>query len=92
MRFGNLAIPALLQKLAGLGCNRHHLAAKIFGGAALFQNEDSYLSSLGAKNVEIAVNLMQEASIPVMAQNTGGKFGRKIIFNTEDGSVLAKRL
>jgi chemotaxis protein CheD len=92
MRFGDLATPALMEKLLQLGCRQARLTAKIFGGSALFQQEDRYPASLGAKNVEAAQLMMKNFGIPVIAQDTGGAYGRKIIFHTGDGSAWSKRL
>lgn len=92
MRFGDLATRALLEKLLKLGCRQRRLTAKIFGGSALFQQEDRYMASLGAKNVEAAQLMMKNSGIPVIAQDTGGAYGRKIIFNTDDGSAWSRRV
>lgn len=92
MRFGDLATHALLEKLFQLGCRRVRLTAKIFGGSALFQQQDRYQASLGAKNVEVAQLMMKNLGIPVIAQDTGGAHGRKIIFHTGDGSAWSKQV
>jgi chemotaxis protein CheD len=92
MRFGDLATRVLLEKLLKLGCRQRRLTAKIFGGSALFQQEDRYMASLGAKNVETALHMMKNFGIPVIAQDTGGAYGRKIIFHTDDGSAWSRRV
>jgi chemotaxis receptor (MCP) glutamine deamidase CheD len=35
---------------------------------------------------------MKDAGIPVIAQETGGALGRKIIFNTDDGVAWSRRI
>lgn len=92
MRFGDLATETLLQRLLELGSARRDIIAKIFGGSALFRNCERYATSLGAKNVEAAQLMMENARIPIVAQDTGGKHGRKIIFNTGDGSVWSRKV
>jgi len=64
----------------------------IFGGAALFQSRNRYASSLGAQNVAVALDLMKTAGIPVVAQETGGPQGRKVLFNTDDGVAWSQRI
>jgi len=91
-RFGDIATRTLLQKLLELGCQRRNLIAKLFGGAALFRSQDSYIASLGSKNVDAARTMMKNAGIPVIAQDTGGTNGRKIVFNTDDGSVWSRQV
>jgi len=92
LRFADEATRALLEQLRALGCRPPNLRAKIFGGAALFQTRERYGASLGAKNVEAALRLMKEAGIPVIAQETGGSMGRKVIFNTDDGVAWSQKI
>ena len=86
-RFADVATSVLLQKLSLLGCRPANLRAKIFGGAAMFQNRNRLAVSLGTQNVVAALHLMKSVGIPVAVQETGGTRGRKIIFNTDDGVV-----
>ena len=92
MRFGDIATQELLERLYSLGCRPENLRAKIFGGAALWQSEDRYVHSLGARNVEAAQRMMKNCGIRIAAQDTGGNRGRKIVFNTDDGSVWARQV
>jgi len=91
-RFADVATRVLLERLRALGCRPPNLRAKVFGGAAIFQTRSRYINSLGAQNVAAALWLMKEAGIPVIAQETGGAQGRKIIFNTDDGVAWAQRI
>jgi chemotaxis protein CheD len=92
LRFADVATAELLKRLERLGCRTRELTAKIFGGSALFQKENCYAASLGAKNVAAALWLMKNAGIPVAAQETGGTQGRRIVLNTADGAVLCQRI
>lgn len=91
-RFGDIATKLLLQKLSEFGCQRRHLTARLFGGAALFTSQDFYKASLGAKNVEAARIMIKDAGIPLITQDTGGSQGRKIIFNTDNGSAWSRHV
>jgi len=92
LRFGDEATRVLLEQLRALGCRPPNLRAKIFGGAALFQPRENYAASLGSHNVEAALRMMKEADIPVIAQETGGSMGRKVIFNTDDGVAWSQKI
>lgn len=92
LRFADVATNVLLERLLKLGCRPPSLRAKIFGGAAIFQQRDRYVTSLGARNVAAALSLMKAAGIAVIAQETGGALGRKVIFNTDDGVAWSKRI
>lgn len=92
LRYADEATRVLLERLRDLGCRPPNLRAKIFGGAAIFQNRDRYVNSLGAQNVAAALNLMRSNGIPIIAQETGGPQGRKLLFNTNDGVAWARRI
>ena len=91
-RFADVATKALLEKLQALGCRLPRLQAKIFGGASMFQQQERYAVTLGAKNVIAALDLMSAAGISVVVQETGGTQGRKIMLNTDDGTVWCQRI
>jgi chemotaxis protein CheD len=92
LRFADLATRTLLEKLLSLGCRPRNLQAKIFGGSSMFQNQNRYATSLGARNVAAALDLLKEAGIPVTVQETGGTQGRKIVFNTDDGMAWSRQI
>jgi chemotaxis protein CheD len=92
LRYANEATRLLLEQLHALGCRPPNLRAKVFGGAALFQQRDRYSASLGSQNVEAALALMKSGGIPVVAQETGGAQGRKVLFNTDDGVAWSQRI
>lgn len=89
-RYGNVAIPRLIEKLVALGADPKKLQAKVFGGAALWRNAEG-LTSIGERNFELAQDLLREARIPIVNTDVGGNRGRKIIFNTAEGSVMLRR-
>jgi chemotaxis protein CheD len=92
LRYADESTRVLLELLHALRCRPPNLRAKIVGGAALFQSRDRYNASLGAKNVAAALRLMRAAGIPVIAQQTGGRHGSKVVFNTDDGSTWSQRI
>lgn len=92
LRFADVATKALLENLQRLGCRPRDLQAKIFGGSSMFQSQNRYAISLGARNVAAALDLLKEAGIPVTAQETGGTQGRKIVFHTDNGMAWSRRI
>jgi chemotaxis protein CheD len=90
-RFANIAMPRLLEKLLIAGAREHRLQAKVFGGACVL-GISTTPDHLGTKNRRAALDFLAEHHIPVVAEETGGEVGRKLIFQTNDGVVLLKRL
>jgi chemotaxis protein CheD len=89
-RYGNVAIETLLDRLQGFGCPASRLQAKLFGGAAMWENGNS-LISVGDRNIDLAWRMLNRYGIRVIASDLGGGFSRKIIFNTATGEVMLKR-
>ncbi|MFO7984218.1 MAG: chemotaxis protein CheD [Desulfuromonadales bacterium] len=89
-RYGNVAIPKLIERLVSLGADPKKLQAKVFGGAALWQKTEG-LMSIGDRNIELAEDMLSEVRIPIVNADVGGIRGRKIIFDTSDGTVLLRR-
>ena len=90
-RFGNLAMEQLIEQTLALGSRQRDLRAKVFGGARVLDHPDGDSHHLGARNVEVARQILAQEGIPVVAEDVGGKGGRKVIFHTLDGSVLLRR-
>jgi len=92
LRFASGAITALLNKLLLLGARKDRLQAKIFGGACVL---DAFRAKgtdrhLGAKNVDIAKQLLGQEGLPIVAEDVGGTRGRKLIFHTDSGTALVR--
>jgi chemotaxis protein CheD len=92
LRYGDLATKALLESVLRLGCRLPDLRAHIFGGGSMFRNQNRLAISLGEQNVAAALALIKNARIPVTVQETGGTHGRKIVFNTDDGTAWCRQV
>lgn len=90
-KYGNVAIPALVEKMLSLGSERRNLKAKIFGGAKVLNNSSGLLN-VGERNVLLAEEALAREKIPIVSRSTGGVEGRKISFLTTTGGVLLKKI
>lgn len=91
-RFGSDAIQLLIEALLELGAQRRGIQAKVFGGACVlgaFQHDEDHL---GARNVRVALRVLDEERIPILQQDAGGRNGRKLVFQTDNGAVRLKTL
>jgi len=92
LRYGNVAVKRLIEKLLALGSTKQTLQAKLFGGACVLGAFRDKRNHLGMKNVQTALSLLAEERIPVVAEDVGGEQGRKVIFQTHDGAAWVRRL
>lgn len=88
-KFGNIAIPKLIQTMQERGSHLQNMEAKIFGGASM---STSLLDNMmiGQKNILVAKEILKEYNIAIVAEDIGKQNGRKIQFNLEHGKVLLK--
>jgi chemotaxis protein CheD len=89
--YGNVAIRQLIEVMIALGSEKANIVAKVFGGADQHSaGGEGY--KVGARNVELAEDILNREKIPIVAQNTGGPVGRKLFFYTHQNKVLLKFL
>ena len=88
-RYGNIAIEKLIANLEALGSQKENMKAKVFGGAEIIASSNNQFM-IGERNILIAKELLREENIPIISSSTGGKLGRKLLFNTETGEVRQK--
>ena len=87
LRYGSLAVPELIRRVLVIGAQPSRIRAKIFGGACL----NGYgAGRLSRENIEIARDCLAQAQIPIVAEDVGDQFGRKLLFRIPDGDVWLK--
>ena len=83
----------LINGVLAAGAQRQRLVAKVFGGARI-ANAETYAHgrSLGRQNWEMAIQLLEDDGIPILAKDVGGRIARKVIYQPHTGSVWVKRI
>ena len=93
-KFADSAIPDLLTKLVSLGADHRRLKAKLAGGAQMFSlgGTGESLLKIGARNVEACRKALTELSIPILAEDTGGSWGRTVELFAETGLLEVRAI
>jgi chemotaxis protein CheD len=90
-KFGDTGIRELLKLVLANGANLRRLVAKIAGGACMFEVSGlSAVGNVGARNTEVAKQMLKELNIPLIAEDTGLNFGRTVELNCENGEYTIK--
>ena len=89
-KYADTGIELLLEKMQELGAIKNRMQAKIAGGAQMFGN--STMMRIGERNTEEVKKILQALNIPILANETGGNFGRTIIFNPDNGELYIKTI
>jgi chemotaxis protein CheD len=76
------------------GIPRSEIEVKCFGGSDMFRQAPNEASphSVGRQNIACAAKVIEEEDLKVMVTDLGGLRARKILFYTQTGIVLLKRL
>jgi len=92
-KFADTAIIKLVSDMVMLGADKRRIIAKLAGGAQMFAlNEPSEMMRIGARNVTSSKEKLDELKIPVIAEDTGGTYGRTIELYSDDGRLLIKTI
>ena len=88
-KFGDVAVPELIDSMLAQGSRLHHLQAKLFGGAYVLHAGDPAFA-VGRRNVEIAVAELIVRRIPIVASRLSGTQGLVIRQCTSCGDVRVR--
>ncbi len=92
-KFADTALPLLIEQMIKLGANRVRMVAKIAGGAQMFTFYGSNdIMRIGERNIGAVKTALQKAKIPLLAEDTGGNYGRTIEFFAADGSLFIRTI
>jgi len=72
--YGVQAMELLINQLMKLGCKKHRLEAKLFGGARMMQG----LSDIGAQNARFGREFFSNERIPCISESLGGTQARRL--------------
>ena len=89
-RFARSAVSHLLTLFAQAGVSGP-FEARLIGGASMFEEMlPASTVALGVRNVAAARAACHAAGVPIVAEATGGRFGRSVWFDVADGRVLIR--
>ena len=88
--YGEHAIDNLLSEMLKHGCSKRSLETHVYGGGVVIAHMDEF--DIGGLNARFAVQRLAELGLRVVHMDTGGDFGRKLIFSGLDGTVRVERV
>lgn len=91
-KYGNRAMPLLLERLERLGSDRHRLCASVFGGACLLFAATTDLMHLGRRNVDFAVEWLEQHEITIVVSNVLGSKARRVELDIESGACSERAI
>lgn len=87
-KFANTVVEIIMREMIDLGAVRRRVKAKIVGGANMFSSIGrNNLIPIGARNIVAVKEELRKRKIRLIAQDTGGDYGRSVEFFLETGIV-----
>lgn len=91
-RFPSTAVPVLLNDMMRLGAGGP-VTARLVGGASMFR---ALLAcggiNVGERNVAASREALQAAGIAIVAEDTGGEYGRSVYFDVATGRLRVRSM
>lgn len=92
-KYADSGIDMLIEHMCKCGANKDRLVAKIAGGAQMFEFPgQSNILRIGERNVTVVKTILEARKIKILAEDTGGNYGRTIEFYTESGQLFVKTI
>ena len=92
-KFADTAINKLISEMLWLGASKSRISAKIAGGAQMFAfGSTSELMNIGKRNVDATKDILWQNRIPLIAEDTGGNYGRTVELHSQTGVFLIKTI
>ncbi len=89
-KFADTGIPDLIDSMIKQGAAKHHLTAKIAGGARMFSFTSNNNLNIGERNLAATKEMLKKLRVKIVAEDTGENYGRTIILDTETGQLTVK--
>lgn len=92
-KFADTGIPLMIADVVALGASRSRLVAKIAGGAQMFAFSNATdIMRVGTRNAETCKQILRKNGIRVIAEDTGGNYGRTVSIDLATGSYKVKTI
>lgn len=90
-KYADTALPILLNKMRNLGASPARMVAKMAGGAQMFAFAGSGdTMRIGPRNVESCKAGLEQMGITLVAEDTGGNYGRTVELDCATGKFTIR--
>ncbi len=87
-RYGSYAMEMLINDILKHGGRRENLEVKIFGGGKILRN----MTDVGVRNIKFVEEYIALEAIPLLSEDTGDIYPRKVVYHPHSGKVKVKKL
>lgn len=91
-RYVRCSVLSLLSMFEKKGIGRGGIIVKVFGGSDILdENSGTRCTTVGKQNLRVVKETLTGQGLAVAAFDTGGPYGRKVMFFTDSGAVFVRR-
>lgn len=87
-RYGNYAMEHLINDVLKNGGRKENLEIKLFGGGRIL----AQMTDIGRRNIAFVHDYLRVEGLEVVAEDLGGNYPRKVVYDPRTGKVLMKKL
>jgi len=87
-RYGSYAMEMMINDILKHGGRKDNLEVKIFGGGKILKN----MSDVGMRNIQFVEEYIAMEAIPLLSEDTGDIYPRKVVYHPNSGKVKVKKL
>ena len=92
-KFANTALPLMLSEMLKIGVVKSRITAKIAGGAQMFTFANATdVMRVGERNTEAVKTILKSRDIRIIAEDTGGNYGRTVELKLDTGIYRVKTI
>lgn len=92
-KFADTCLPLMLDEILKLGAVKSRLTAKIAGGAQMFTFANATdVMRVGERNVEAVKIVLKKLDLRIIADDTGGNYGRTVELKLDSGIYKVKTI
>lgn len=88
-RYGNYAMEHLINEIFKAGGARKNLEIKVFGGGRVLRR---MTMDIGKRNIDFVHHYLRAEGLPIVAEDVGDVYPRKVLYRPATGKVLMKKL
>ncbi len=92
-KFGDTALPFLLEEIVKIGADVHRLDIKLVGGAEMFVHENkNERLKIGERNLRVIEEACQKSGFKISGRCVGGNTGKSVTIDLDSGEVQVKTI
>ncbi|HWR39011.1 MAG TPA: chemotaxis protein CheD [Patescibacteria group bacterium] len=92
-KFADTALPLMLDEMIRMGAVKSRVTAKIAGGAQMFTFTNATdIMRVGERNSEAVRTVLKNMDIRLLADDTGGNYGRTVELKLDTGVFRVKTI